>query len=40
LFYSEDEHKMMLEMMKQKPPILNKINGESKALTADFGTSD
>ena len=50
LFYSDEEKEKMLTLIKQKPTIvvanlerpaiLTEINAESKALLADFGTTD
>lgn len=50
LYYSDEENKTMLKLIKQKPTIvvanlerpaiLTEINAVSKALIADFGTSD
>jgi beta-glucosidase len=50
LFYSEEENNAMFELIRQKPTIvvvnlerpaiLTDINAASKALIADFGTSD
>ena len=40
LFCSQEEHKVMPELMKEKPTILTEINAVMKALIADFGTFD